>query len=314
LIESIKYKKGKWDTTVLNILRAGQITRKEILEKGKEVRIPYRARENQPSGVTYLTSMRTKQNNFFKRTERLFTQAREVSKEKGVYYVILMGIKIIINYVRASFGCWYYKLFKSMRTFTFKKESYNYFYHKYNSTWRNERCVEIPIIWKIVKKYEGKRILEIGNVLTHYFPVNHDILDKYEKGEGVINQDVVDFQTTKKYDLIVSISTLEHVGWDESPCEPMKILQAIENLKKSLLQKGKLVVTLPLGYNPIMDELLKKGKIQFTEMYCLKRISRDNKWIETDWEDIKDIKYGYPFSNANGLVVINVIERAFGSV
>jgi SAM-dependent methyltransferase len=158
-----------------------------------------------------------------------------------------------------------------LRTFTFQGETYRYFYHKYNTTWRNERAVEIPIVWKIVKKYMDRNILEVGNVLSHYFSVNHDILDKYEKAKGVINQDVVNFSTAKKYDLIVCISTLEHVGWDETPREHMKILHAIENLKKLLAPKGKIVITLPLGYNPELDKLLKNGKIHFTKRFCMRR-------------------------------------------
>ncbi len=31
---------------------------------------------------------RMKQNNFFKRTGKLFVRAKEVSREKGVYYVV----------------------------------------------------------------------------------------------------------------------------------------------------------------------------------------------------------------------------------
>jgi len=245
---------------------------------------------------------------FLKRTGKLFVRAKQVSKEKGIYYVVRVGIKIIFKWPKDLFGYWYYKNFKSWRTFTFQNDTYNYFCHQYNTTWRNERAVEIPIIWKIVKKHHEQKILEIGNVLSHYFPVNHDILDKYEKADGVINQDVIDFQPARHYDLIASISTLEHVGWDESPREPMKILQAIENLKKILTRNGKLVVTLPLGYNSVMDELLKKKKIQFIKMHCLKRISKDNKWIETGWNDICDAKYNHPFPSANGLV-IGIIER-----
>jgi len=249
------------------------------------------------------------QNNFLKRAGRLFVRAKEVSKEKGIYYVVRVGIRMIFNWPMNSFGYWYYKTFKSLRTFTFQNDTYNYFYHKYNTTWRNERAVEVPIIWRMVEKYHRQKILEVGNVLSHYFPVNVDtILDKYEKADGVVNQDVIDFQSTRKYDLIISVSTLEHVGWDEKPREPMKILQAIENLKSLLAPKGKIIVTLPLGYNTEMDKLLRDGKIQFTKMYCLKRISNDNKWIETNWEDIKNAKYNYPFNNANGLV-IGIIEK-----
>lgn len=175
-------------------------------------------------------------------------------------------------------------------------------------TWRGERAVEVPIIWEIVKKHHGKRILEVGNVLSHYFSVNHDILDKYEKAEGVINQDVVDFQPSEKYDLIVSISTLEHVGWDEEPRDPLKILRAIQNLKNLIASGGKMIVTLPLGYNSEMDKLLKEGKIHFTEQYYLKRISRDSKWIEVDWNDVWEAKFGSPFYAANGLI-IGIIEK-----
>jgi len=67
----------------------------------------------------------------------------------------------------------------------------------------------------MVRKYRGKNILEIGNVLSRHIKLEHDILDKYETAKGVINEDIVDFKSEKKYDLIISISTLEHVGWDE---------------------------------------------------------------------------------------------------
>lgn len=204
--------------------------------------------------------------------------------------------------------CFVYKIFKSLRTFKFQGRSYKYFYHNYNNTWQNERAVEVPIIWEIVKRDHGEKILEVGNVLSHYFSVNHDIVDKFEIADGVINQDVVNFQPSNKYDLIISISTLEHIGWDESPRDPMKTLHALENLKNCLALEGRMVVTLPLGSNPEIDKLLREGKIRFAKQYYLKRVSRDNRWKEVDWEDICDAKYGYPFPNANGLV-IGIIEK-----
>lgn len=79
-------------------------------------------------------------------------------------------------------------------------------------------------------------------------------------------------------------------------------------MKSLLLPSGKIVVTLPLGYNSEMDKFLKEGLIRFDGQYYLKRITRDNKWVETKWEDISDMKYGEPFLNANGLV-IGIIER-----
>jgi len=251
-----------------------------------------------------------KRNNVLKKVKKLLSRTKEAS-ERGAYYVIHSGIRIIYDWLTNPFWYYYYKIFiikRKIPKFTFQEDTYSYFFHNYNTTWKNERAIEIPIIWKIVKECRGKKILEVGNVLSHYFPVNHDILDKYEKVDGIINQDVVDFQPSKKYDLIISISTLEHVGWDEKPKEPMKILHAIENLKRCLAPGGKIVVTLPLGYNFEMDKLLQKGKIKFTKQYCLKRISKDNKWIKVDWKDIQSSKYDDPFPNANGLV-IGIIEK-----
>jgi hypothetical protein len=197
----------------------------------------------------------------------------------------------------------YYKLFKSIdKTFKFQGKSYRYFYHSYNTTWNNERAVEIPLICKLVNKNRDKDILEIGNVLSNYFDIPHDIVDKYEEVEGVINQDVVDFKPSKRYGLIISISTLEHVGWDEIPRDPDKIFSALKNLKDCLTAGGELVVTLPIGLNPILDTFLETGKLKFTENYYLKRISKKNEWIELS-SNFHRAKFGQPFTSANVLFI-----------
>jgi len=258
------------------------------------------------------------QDSLLKHAKKLLSRAKEISKEKGIHYVIYGGIRRIINCSKKSFWLYYYKVFKS-RTFMFDGQPFRSFYHKHNTTWKNERVVEIPIVWKIVKKYRGKKILEVGNVLSHYFRVNHDILDKYEKANGIINQDVAYFQSNNKYDLIVSISTLEHVGWDEEKWaihehrqqttqSAAKIIRSIENLKRLLSPEGKIVVTLPLGYNLELDKLLQNKEVKFARMHCLKRISMDNKWIEVDWKDVQNSRFNSPFPAANGLV-IGIIEK-----
>ena len=137
----------------------------------------------------------------------------------------------------------------------------------------------------------------------HYFHYQHDIVDKYEKSEDVINQDVVDFEPTEKYDLIVSISTLEHVGFDEELKDPQKIIFALKNLQNCLVPGGKMVVTLPLGYNPEMDNLLIGGRIPFTRQYFLKRISDSNEWKEVNQEEVRGISYDTSGWSARGLVI-----------
>ena len=179
------------------------------------------------------------------------------------------------------------------KTFLFNGHTYPYLYHFCNKTWKNERGVEIPIFRDILLRHQAARILEVGNVLSHYFPVHHEVVDKYEVAPIVINQDIVEFAPTERYDLILSISTLEHVGWDEVPREPAKLLQAIEHLRtRCLAPDGQIVVSLPIGYNEFFDGLLRDGKSPFTQQHFLKRISKRNYWVESDWNGCKDATYG----------------------
>src|SRR5690349_21550974 len=179
------------------------------------------------------------------------------------------------------------------KSFRFDGREYEYLYHPYNRTWKNERGVEIPIFREVLLRHQGKRILEVGNVLSHYFPIQHDVVDKYEVSPGVINKDIVEFVPQQKYHLIVSISTLEHVGWDEQPQEPAKLLQAIEHLRSTCLAPGgSLIASLPVGYNRYFDDLLNNGKSPFTTQHFLKRISKRNYWVESDWEQCRNVPYG----------------------
>jgi len=82
--------------------------------------------------------------------------------------------------------------------------------------WKNERCVEVPLAKSIVDKEKG-RILEMGNVLPHYYKnARWDVLDKFEKGKNILNADIASFKPKNKYNLILSISTFEHIGLDET--------------------------------------------------------------------------------------------------
>ena len=240
------------------------------------------------------------------RIGRWMRSAKRMYDEEGFRGVLrLCEIVIIMTLSR-----WCNRGFASLARFTFEGRKYRYFYHWYNATYWNERAVEVPIVWEIVKSHDGKRILEIGNVLSHYYAVHHTIVDKYEISPRVINEDVVALRLEgKKYDLIISISTLEHVGLDEDSREALKPLRAIENLRQVLADGGMIVVTIPMGHNPHLDTVLLESRIPFTRRLCLKRISRDNRWQQVDWDQIGYAKYNAPFPFANGLV-IGFVEAA----
>lgn len=223
-------------------------------------------------------------------------------EKNGITYLFKKGPKFLFERIMNNVEYFtYIYFFKGNDTFSLNYKKYEYFFHPYNSTWKNERAVEIPIILDKLDQTNGK-ILELGNVLSNYFNVKHDILDKYDIAFGVINEDVINFKPSYKYDLIVSISTLEHVGWDETPKKPEKVLMALKNLKKCLVQDGEMIFTFPVGYNHFLDQLHNDNEMRFTETYYLKRTS-NTKWIETTWDEVRDIKFNEPFPYANAIVV-----------
>jgi hypothetical protein len=196
----------------------------------------------------------------------------------------------------------YYRVFKRGK-FQFQGKTYPYFYHRYNRTFNNERIVEVPIVWDEVKRCPPTSVLEIGNVLAHYFPLKHQVVDKYEQARGIIQADVMDFRPAQRYALIVAISTLEHVGWDEEPStleevgadtarqDPEKLLRAVEHLATLLAPGGTLLATMPIGYNPQLDRFLAEGRVPFTSIGYMRRDARNNRWREASWSEVQGLAY-----------------------
>ena len=198
--------------------------------------------------------------------------------------------------------CWYLNWLQPQRFFTFRGQRFEYFVHPYNATWRNERSLEIPLARHMLEKYAPTDVLEVGNVLSHYLRAQHTILDKYERRKGVVTTDVVEYTPSKRYSLVLSISTLEHVGWDETPRQPGKHLEAVKRLRELLSPGGVLMVTMPLGYNLDLDQDLEARKLGFSEYVFFKRVSY-REWIEAGWAEVRGTPYGQPYRAGNALAI-----------
>lgn len=199
------------------------------------------------------------------------------------------------------------------KKFIFNKQSYQYFLHPYNASYANERAVEISIFKKIVEKNQNKKILEIGNVLSHYLkklPYDHTIVDKYEKALRVINQDALTYipKPKQKFDLIIAISTFEHIGFDEKIKDPQKIIKVIEHLKTLLNKGGKIIFTVPIPSNKFIDKKIIKKELPINKSFFLIRNSWINTWQETSKIEAFKRKYNTPYPNANAIMV-GVIKK-----
>jgi SAM-dependent methyltransferase len=217
----------------------------------------------------------------------------------------------VYDYVRWLFHCFTYHFHK--KTFSINGRTYRYFLHYYNNTWGNERAVEVPFVWDIVKKAkeEEKKVLEIGNVLSNYFSIGHDVIDKYEKSNypRLLNVDFNDFNPSEKYDLIVSISTFEHIGKIDPPEFRGKVVDAVRHARKLLAPGGTAVITVPAGYNEFLDRAIKDGRISFSKTVCMERHQKRNEWKETTLETALGKPYIRPFPGATGLIIGYVMQN-----
>jgi len=192
------------------------------------------------------------------------------------------------------------------KTFRLGDLEFPYFVHPYNHTWANERAVEISVVRSFLKASEPAPTLEIGNVLSHYFDMGQTVVDLNEKCNyrPVINSDLIEFNPAGRFTRIVSISTFEHIGWDEKPRDEEKIRMAFPKLKSLLVPGGQAIITVPVGYNLCLDRQVREASIDNASFRFLKRVSADNLWVETDLEEALHCKYGYPFPTANAIVFI----------
>ncbi len=212
---------------------------------------------------------------------RLVSQARRYAQEGGRADVMRRALEKVAVYAE-------YQLLRVRRprTFTFDGEVYRYLAHPYNATWRCERAVEIPLARRFLSGTTGVG-LELGNVMRHYGPISHAVIDKYEGAPHVIAKDIVDYEPDHGFDYILSVSTLEHVGWDESPRDPDKACLALSRLRALLTPGGRLFVTCPSGYNPGLDTLIFESSDRPTREGFLRRELHRNSFWQIDKEEAR---------------------------
>jgi hypothetical protein len=145
----------------------------------------------------------------------------------------------------------------------------------------------------VLSNYLGKR---------RYSP-RHEIIDKYEAAPGVRNIDVMEHQPAARYGLIVSISTVEHVGWDDAPRDTTKAVRAIELMRSWLAPGGELFVTVPLGYHPTLDRSLVDGTQLFDRLGFMRRVDAENRWVEAQAAEVRGARFGSPYPFANAIAV-----------
>jgi hypothetical protein len=222
-------------------------------------------------------------------------------RHRGFKWLIIGGFVYVVNIMSQYF---------LNKRFEVGEVQIKYVYNTADAA-NTERCVEIPFAKYFLTTHikDDTKILEIGNVLGYYgVSIKRKIIDKYERnGEGIINSDIVDYDTAEKFDIIISISTIEHIGYDEPVKEQGKSRKALLKIMDLINNGGWALISVPLGYNPEIDDIVYNDLMKFSECYFLKRTSILNRWTTTTRDDALKCKYWekYPAANSVAFLIYN---------
>ena len=179
-------------------------------------------------------------------------------------------------------------------------------YDRHNVTWANERCVELALARALMAGVRPERLLEVGHVTPHYFQGDHLVVDKYEPGS--LRIDIVDFAPPGHFDLILSISTFEHIAFDEPGEAPAreavatKVSAALDRCRSLLAPGGLLAITVPLGYNPALDGMIANGELGWDRAAWFKRFP-GRRWRQVSRSEAVLCRYGSPYAFANAILL-----------
>ena len=184
----------------------------------------------------------------------------------------------------------------------------DYFHHPYNQTSLNEREIEIAIGLNWLKE-NRLDVIEVGAVMPYYTDVSHEVIDPYDE-----KATIMDFMENHDLTLmnVLSISTVEHIGMTDYVEKEALTRQyadeeaAINALKQILNQADNCLVSIPIGYNPCLDEWLSENLEKLNCFGYEKIPMREAGSLWNYYGEVKNIdkQYGYPFPCANYVLFI----------
>lgn len=196
-------------------------------------------------------------------------------------------------------------------SFIYNGRVYPYLHDGYNITRFTERAAEIPVAFGLLNN--AKCVMEVGAVLPHYlpnWPENcHVCIDLYEQFPYVINADVLTFEPDLLFDLVISISTLDHLKSAD------EVRAAVARMKSWAAPGGVVFVTLPANQPPEvgggawLDDLILSGDLGM-EVRRMDKVKPDtHEWQEAAVNDTPSRFYNLPTPFANTVYLLEWLNE-----
>jgi hypothetical protein len=83
----------------------------------------------------------------------------------------------------------------------------------------------------------------------------------------------------------------------------------VEAIIDWLAPSGRLLFTVPLGYNPAVVEYLERPSPEVSSMLFMRRITRDNLWEQASFATVRECRYDRPFPAANAIAIVEACRR-----
>jgi hypothetical protein len=233
-------------------------------------------------------------------------------------------------------------------SFVFRGKRYRYnriAHHNQTAT-----CVEIPIAFAFLNRWlrPRARICEVGNMLSHFESHLSDlcglhrrkIFDRREGGPGVDPRELLELPPRPRFDLVVSLAKVEHLGQLEQldsneqlsrPAQGRREapLEAIARMYDLLVDGGRALVSAPFGRlcdggwfvqfsGEYLDRLTTVYGIPASALRIryLKRVTMEPHlrnpyqiWQQVDRHTAARSSHDHPYPYANAVAILELCKR-----
>jgi glycosyltransferase involved in cell wall biosynthesis len=152
------------------------------------------------------------------------------------------------------------------------------------------RTFELSTITAALDQHDDpQRVIEIGNVLSHHQRVEHSVLDPYELAPAATwNEDLMRFTPPFSPTLVVSVSAFGPLAYGVGRRKPGRLHRAVRRIISWLAPGGRLLLTLPVGQDPVIADFLESPDRHVTSIRRMRRSHDSEEWEELTTDDDPD--------------------------